>query len=184
MFIQTEATPNPDTVKFIPGGPVMPTGTADYRDENAARVSPLASELFRIQGVAGVFLGADFVAVTRAPGVDWATLKAPILVSIMEFVISGQPVINPRAQSQNYNHINALDDEVTVKIKELIEARVRPAVAADGGDIVFHSYVDGIVTVTMQGACAGCPSSTATLKSGIENMLKHYIPEIREVRAA
>ena len=182
MFIQTEDTPNPATLKFIPGSEVMGQGTADFPDKEAANRSPLARRLFQIDGVEAVFFGADFVTVTKAESQEWFTLKPSILAGIMEHYASGLPVVEADANAQDSDDED--DDDVVKQIKHLLDTRVRPAVAMDGGDIVFHDFEDGIVTLSMQGACSGCPSSTATLKMGIENMLRHYIPEVKEVRPA
>lgn len=181
MFIQTETTPNPATLKFLPGLTVMETGTADFREaEKAKAESPLASRLFDIDGIEGVFFGADFITLTKAEAKEWYLLKPAILGVIMEHFTAGRPVLSaPRDETQNPED----DDEIVVQIKDLLETRVRPFVAQDGGDIVYRGFEDGVVLLTMQGACAGCPSSTATLKLGIENMLRHYIPEVLEVRA-
>lgn len=183
MFIQTESTPNPATLKFIPGRAVMSEGSADFADANAAHRSPLAQRLFRVPGVSGIFLGSDFISVTKAEG-DWQHLKPKILGAIMEHYQSGQPVIDPGlAQGGHIAHdANSEEAQIVEQIKELLDTRVRPAVAQDGGDIVFHGYEDGIVSLHMQGSCHGCPSSALTLKNGIENLLRHYIPEVREVR--
>ena len=183
MFIQTQDTPNPATLKFIPGVPVMPQGTADFADMDAAKPSPLARRLFQVDGVTNVFLGADFVAVTKAEALDWFALKPAILAGIMEHYASGLPAIEDRAMVED-PHQDSADSQTVQQIKQLLDTRVRPAVAMDGGDIVFQGFDDGVVTLQMRGACQGCPSSTATLKMGIENMLRHYIPEVREVRAA
>ena len=183
MFIQTQDTPNPATLKFIPGVPVMSQGTADFGDMNATKPSPLARRIFQIDGVTNVFLGADFVAVTKAASFDWFALKPAILAGIMEHYASGLPVVEDDATVEDPHQASA-DSETVQQIKQLLDTRVRPAVAMDGGDIVFQGFDDGIVTLQMRGACQGCPSSTATLKMGIENMLRHYIPEVREVRAA
>ena len=183
MFIQTQDTPNPATLKFIPGVPVMQTGTADYPAAESATGSPLANRLFQIQGVSGVFLGGDFVAVTKQESRDWFALKPSILAGIMEHYASGMPVVETRAAAEDEGD-DEDDNEVVRQIKQLLDTRVRPAVAMDGGDIVFQGFDEGIVTLQMRGACQGCPSSTATLKMGIENMLRHYIPEVHEVRAA
>ena len=183
MFIQTQDTPNPATLKFIPGVPVMETGTADYPAADSATNSPLARRLFQIDGVRGVFLGGDFVAVTKEEALDWFALKPAILAGIMEHFASGLPVIEEGATVED-PHQDSADSETVQQIKQLLDTRVRPAVAMDGGDIVFQGFDDGVVTLQMRGACQGCPSSTATLKMGIENMLRHYIPEVREVRAA
>jgi Fe-S cluster biogenesis protein NfuA len=183
MFIQTQDTPNPATLKFIPGVPVMDQGTADFADADAAARAPLARRLFQIDGITGVFLGQDFVAVTKAETLDWFALKPSILAGIMEHYASGLPVIENDAALAD-THADGGDSDTVQQIKQLLDTRVRPAVAMDGGDIVFQDFADGIVTLQMRGACQGCPSSTATLKMGIENMLRHYIPEVREVRAA
>ena len=183
MFIQTQDTPNPATLKFIPGVPVMPQGTADFADMDAAKLSPLARRLLQVDGIINVFLGADFVAVTKADLLEWFALKPAILAGIMEHYASGLPVIEDGAMLEEPNQDSA-ETETIKQIKQLLDTRVRPAVAMDGGDIVFQGFDDGIVTLQMRGACQGCPSSTATLKMGIENMLRHYIPEVREVRAA
>ena len=182
MFIQTQDTPNPATLKFIPGVPVMDSGTADYPAADSAAHSPLARRLFQIDGVSGVFLGGDFVAVTKEESLDWFALKPSILAGIMEHYASGMPAGEKADMASD--SADEDDDEVVKQIKQLLDTRVRPAVAMDGGDIVFQGFDDGIVTLQMRGACQGCPSSTATLKMGIENMLRHYIPDVREVRAA
>lgn len=181
MFIQTEQTPNPATLKFLPGREVMGAGTADFSSSDDAKRSPLAERLFGIDGVTGVFLGSDFITVTKIADQDWHLLKPAILGAIMEHYTSGRPVIVAPAESAAESAEE--ESEVVAQIKDLIDTRVRPAVAQDGGDIVFQSFEDGIVYLHMQGSCSGCPSSTATLKAGIENMLKHYIPEVVEVRA-
>jgi len=183
MFIQTEDTPNPDTLKFIPGTAVLDKGTSDFPNSESANTSPLASRLFEIEGVSRVFLATDFISVTKQTGLDWNNLKPSILTGIMDHFSSGLPVINQSDES-NLENSNAEDSETIKQIKDLLETRVRPAVAMDGGDISFCSFESGVVTLQMKGACAGCPSSTATLKMGIENMLRHYIPEVTEVRAA
>ena len=182
MFIQTEDTPNPATLKFIPGTDVMGQGTADFPDKDSAGTSPLARRLFQIEGIDAVFLGSDFVTVTKSNDQEWFTLKPSILAGIMEHYASGLPVVE--ASKDGASEDDSEDDELVKQIKHLLDTRVRPAVAMDGGDIVFHDFEDGIVTLSMQGACSGCPSSTATLKMGIENMLRHYIPEVKEVRPA
>ena len=182
MFIQTQDTPNPATLKFIPGVPVMNSGTADYPAADSASNSPLPRRLFQVDGVRGVFLGGDFVAVTKEESLDWFALKPSILAGIMEHYASGMPVVEADESAGEASDED--DDEVVKQIKQLLDTRVRPAVAMDGGDIVFQGFDDGIVTLQMRGACQGCPSSTATLKMGIENMLRHYIPDVREVRAA
>ena len=181
MFIQTEDTPNPNTLKFMPGIVVLEKNTADFSSAKAASKSNLAKLLFDIDGVKRVFFGSDFISVTKSEELDWDVLKPPILTAIMEHFASGKSIIET---DDVKNHNSEEDTEVVKQIKELIEQRVRPAVAMDGGDISFCSFDEGIVTLEMKGACAGCPSSTATLKMGIENMLKHYIPEVIEVRAA
>ena len=183
MFIQTEDTPNPDTLKFIPGEIVLKTGTVDYASKEVASNSPLASKLFQIEGVSRIFLANDFISVTKDTQFDWNILKPSILTGIMEHYSSGLPAVN-LVVDKNFEVNNTEDTETIKQIKDLLETRVRPAVAMDGGDIIFCSFESGVVTLQMQGACAGCPSSTATLKMGIENMLRHYIPEVREVRAA
>jgi Fe-S cluster biogenesis protein NfuA len=180
MFIQTEATPNPATLKFLPGCEVMAHGTANLTNPETAGKSPLALRLFGLPGVTGVFLGADFVTVTKAEGEDWDGMKPVVLSAIMEHFTSGAPVIEDDGGEAEGNDD---DDEATAQIKELLDTRVRPAVAQDGGDIIFRGFKNGIVYLHMQGACSGCPSSTATLKHGIENMLRYYIPEVMEVRA-
>jgi len=182
MFIQTETTPNPATLKFLPGEPVLRSGTRDYRDVDAAREeSPLAARLFDVDGVEGVFLGSDFVSVTKTDN-DWQLLKPAILGVIMEHYMSGDPVVNDETGGAQEEHFDEADAEIVDAIKDLLETRVRPAVAQDGGDITFHSFKQGVVYLHMRGACAGCPSSTATLKQGIENLLRHFVPEVQEVR--
>ncbi len=188
MFIQTETTPNPNTVKFLPGCEVVRPTPVDLPTREAAEEkSPLAARLFRVDGVERVFLGADFVSVTKSDDFDWNLIKPQVLTSLLEHFSNGFPVLSEELEKQELraggNEINEDDDELTVQIKELLETRVRPAVAQDGGDIVFHKFEEGIVFLEMRGACAGCPSSTMTLKAGIENMLKHYVPEVLEVRA-
>jgi Fe-S cluster biogenesis protein NfuA len=183
MFIQTEATPNPATLKFIPGKAVLENGTRDYRDEDVAVESPLAQRLFQVSGITGVFFGSDFITITKDE-TDWQHLKPTILGVIMEHYMSGAPIIGdgPATAATSEEDFDESDVEIVDTIKELLDTRVRPAVAQDGGDITFHAYRDGIVHLHMQGACAGCPSSTATLKQGIENLLRHFIPEVTEVR--
>lgn len=183
MFIQTEETPNPATLKFLPGHKVAEGGGWDFRDrESAAKASPLAERLFRVEGIVGIFLGANFVSVTKDDAVAWAPLKPAILGILMEHFTAGRPVLT--AQANAAAPVAASEDAAIVEqIQELLETRVRPAVAQDGGDIVLRGFEKGVVFLHMQGACAGCPSSTATLKMGIENMLRHYIPEVVEVRA-
>ena len=181
MFIQTEQTPNPATLKFLPGVGVMPSGTANFTSREATSRSPLAERLFGLPEVSGVFLGGDFITVTKTDDSDWFQVKPAVLAAIMEHFTTGQPVLTGTADEPAANE--GEDDEVVSAIKELLETRVRPAVAQDGGDIIFEEFTDGIVYLHMQGSCSGCPSSTATLKAGIENMLRHYIPEVLEVRA-
>lgn len=181
MFIQTEDTPNPLTMKFLPGKTVMSSGTADFADQGSAERSPLTQRLFDVAGVEGVFLGSDFVSVTKSENGDWQLMKPAILGVIMEHFIAGRPVVESDGEAAEESFGEA-DAEVVDQIKDLLDTRVRPAVAQDGGDIVFRSYRDGVVHLTMQGACQGCPSSAITLKMGIENLLKHYIPEVIEVR--
>ena len=180
MFIQTENTPNPSTLKFLPGRDVMPAGTADFGSAEAATRSPLAAKLFTVDGVASVFLGGDFITVGKTDAATWGTLKPLLLSAIMDFFTAGLlPVINEGAEAVS----DGEETDIVRQIKELLDTRVRPAVAQDGGDIIFRSFDDGIVYVHLQGACSGCPSSTATLKHGIENMLKYYVPEVVAVQA-
>jgi len=184
MFIQTEATPNPATLKFIPGRPVLGDGTLEFRNPDETEGSPLAARLFEIDGVTGVFFGSDFISVTKSEG-EWQHLKPAILGAIMEHFQSGDPVTagGQTGYSETEGEFFAPEDADTVNtIKELLETRVRPAVAQDGGDITFHGYRDGVVFLHMRGACSGCPSSTATLRHGIENLLRHFIPEVQEIR--
>ena len=182
MFIQTESTPNPATLKFLPGQSVLEMGTADFPTADTAQTSPLATRLFAVDGVTGVFFGTDFVTVTKADAVEWDHVKPALLGAIMEHFTRELPVMAVGAQMAEA--VSSDGDPVVEQIQELLDTRVRPAVAGDGGDIVFRGFEDGIVYLSMQGACAGCPSSTATLKMGIENMLRHYIPEVQEVRPA
>jgi Fe-S cluster biogenesis protein NfuA len=183
MFIQTEATPNPATLKFIPGKTVLPEGTADYRTKGDASASPLATRLFEIDGVRGVFLGADFISVTKGDE-EWQHLRPMILGAIMDHYVSGAPTVDEDGANDEAGvAYDPKDEEVVQTIKELLETRVRPAVAQDGGDITFSGFRDGTVYLHMRGACAGCPSSTATLRHGIENLLKHFCPEVQEVQA-
>lgn len=183
MFIQTESTPNPATLKFIPGCAVMPEGTADFRDAEAAARAPLARALFAIDGVTGVFYGADFIAVTKAAG-EWQHLKPAILGAIMDHFTSGAPLLEDGAGTAQPagEGDGGEDDEIVAQIKDLLDTRIRPAVAQDGGDVVFHSFKDGTLYLHLQGACAGCPSATFTLKQGIENMLRYYVPEVEVVQ--
>ena len=183
MFIQTESTPNPATLKFLPGQTVLDMGTADFPTAEGAGASPLATRLFAVEGVKGVFFGNDFVTVTKAEATDWDHVKPAILGAIMEHFQSGQPVMADDAQGTDGHAAHEGEDsEIVGQIKQLLDSRVRPAVAQDGGDITFHGFERGVVYLHMQGACAGCPSSTLTLKMGIENLLRHYIPEVTEVR--
>ncbi|WP_112322019.1 NifU family protein [Oceanibium sediminis] len=182
MFIQTESTPNPATLKFLPGEAVLPAGTADFPSAEAATTSPLASRVFAVEGVTGVFFGPDFVTVTKDETTDWAHIKPAILGAIMEHYQSGQPVMEGDSGAVGHAAHDGPDSQIVNQIKELLDTRVRPAVAQDGGDITFHGFERGVVYLHMQGACAGCPSSTMTLKMGIENLLRHYIPEVTEVR--
>ena len=181
MFIQTESTPNPATLKFLPGQTVLEMGTADFPSSDTAGKSPLAARIFAVAGVTGVFFGTDFVTVTKAEAVDWGHIKPAILGAIMEHYQSGAPVIEGEQAAAHQAH-DGPDSDIVRQIKELLDTRVRPAVAQDGGDITFHGFDRGIVYLHMKGACAGCPSSTLTLKMGIENLLRHYIPEVTEVR--
>jgi Fe-S cluster biogenesis protein NfuA len=191
MFIETENTPNPATLKFLPGQRVMPSGTRDFASPEDAEASPLAEALFDTGEVTGVFLGSDFVSVTAAPGADWSSLKPQVVAVLLDHFVSQAPLfaggdaggISVPADEDAIDDDPA-DAEVIEQIKELIETRVRPAVAGDGGDIRYRGFRDGVVFLTMQGACSGCPSSSATLKQGIEGLLKHYVPEVSEVRAA
>ena len=188
MFIQTESTPNPATLKFLPGKVVLEEGTADFRDAESARASsPLAGRLFDVPGVTGVFFGYDFITVTKRDEPDWQHLKPAILGTIMEHFMSGQPTM-ASAASAGLDHgddgeefYDKEDEELVLTIKELLDTRVRPAVAQDGGDITFRGFENGTVFLHMKGACAGCPSSTATLKHGIQNLLRHFVPEVQQV---
>lgn len=181
MFIQTEGTPNPESLKFLPGTTVMTAGSVDMPDRDAARKSPLAERLFQVDGVTGVFLGGDFITVTKRSDKQWDLLKPALLGVIMEHFVANRPMLAEGALTPAEAEED--DDEIVSQIKELLDTRVRPAVAQDGGDIVFRGFDRGIVYVRLQGSCSGCPSSTATLRMGIENMLKHYVPEVMEVRA-
>ena len=191
MFIETETTPNPATLKFLPGQQVMPSGTRDFASPEDAEASPLAEALFDTGEVTGVFFGSDFVSVTAAPGADWSALKAQVVAILLDHFVSQAPLFSggdasgfavPGEDADIGD--DPADAEIVEQIKELLETRVRPAVAGDGGDIRYRGYRDGVVFLAMQGACSGCPSSTATLKHGIEGLLKHYVPEVTEVRAA
>ena len=185
MFIQTESTPNPATLKFLPGKPVLEAGTLDMPTKAAAAQSPLAEKLFDIPNVGGVFFGSDFISVTKSDG-DWQQMKPAILGAIMEHYMSGAPLVaagaDALAQADDDEFFDAEDAETVDIIKDLIETRVRPAVAGDGGDITFKGYREGIVFLQMKGACSGCPSSTATLQHGIQNLIKHFVPEVVEIR--
>ncbi|OSQ50139.1 NifU family protein [Thalassospira alkalitolerans] len=185
MFIQTEPTPNPATLKFLPGEDVMGRqGTANFTSTDADVKSPLARKLFEIDGITGVFLGGDFITITKDEAKDWQTLKPQILGGIMEHYTSGLPVLEQNSgAATGTSTASEGDNELVSQIKELLDTRVRPAVAQDGGDIVFHKFEDGVVFLEMHGACAGCPSSTATLKMGIENMLRYYVPEVQSVES-
>ena len=187
MFIQTEATPNPATLKFIPGRAVLGSGTMEFTSREAAARSPLAEKLFGVPGVTSVFYGSDFVTVTKAGG-DWQHLKPAILGAIMEHYMSGAPLLadgstgSDDAADEEGEFFNEADAETVATIKDLIETRVRPAVAGDGGDITFRGFRDGVVYLNMKGSCSGCPSSTATLQHGIQNLLRHFLPDVVEVR--
>jgi Fe-S cluster biogenesis protein NfuA len=192
MFIETETTPNPATLKFLPGRQVMPAGTREFTSPEAAEASPLAEGLFDTGEVTGVFFGGDFVSVTAGPGADWSQLKPQVVAVLLDHFVSGMPLFFggdasafavPPDEPMTVEEDPA-DADIVAQIHELLESRIRPAVANDGGDIVYRGYRDGVVHLQMQGACSGCPSSTATLKHGIEGLLKHYIPEVTEVRAA
>lgn len=184
MFIQTEATPNPATLKFLPGRDVLPGEPAEFRNADEAAVSPLAQRLFSIDGVSGVFYGSDFVTVTKSAG-EWQHLKPAILGAIMEHFISGQSLMEGRNEIplDEGEFFEPEQAETVATIKELLDTRIRPAVAGDGGDITFRGYKDGTVFLTMKGSCSGCPSSTATLKHGIQNLLRHFLPEVQAVEA-
>lgn len=193
MFIETETTPNPATLKFLPGRQVMPSGTRDFASPEEAEVSPLAKALFDTGEVCGVFFGANFVSVTAAPGADWSSLKPQVVAVLLDHFISEAPLFTapsasgiavPAETDDLLVPENPADADIVSQIRELLETRIRPAVANDGGDIRYRGYADGVVYLQMQGACSGCPSSTATLKQGIEGLLKHYVPEVTEVRAA
>jgi Fe-S cluster biogenesis protein NfuA len=184
MFIQTEETPNPATLKFLPGRDVYPKGALEFKSSDEAEGAPLVQRLFTLQGVKSIFLGSDFVSVSKHEDTDWVMLKPMVLGALMEHLSMNLPIVNDVPDMQSGHSVNDDDDEIVVQIKELLDTRVRPMVAIDGGDIVFDRFKDGVVFLHMRGACAGCPSSTATLKSGIENMLKHFVPEVQEVRPA
>jgi len=182
MFIETETTPNPATLKFLPGEAVAGEGaTADFTSAAAATRSPLAERLFALPGVARVFLGADFVTVTKADGDDWQGLRPQVLGAIMEHYLAGHGIFAAEAETEESEDVDPADEEIAAQIKELLDTRVRPAVAGDGGDIIFRGFRGGVVKLLMQGACSGCPSSRATLKHGVETMLRHYVPEVQSV---
>ena len=188
MLIQTEPTPNPATIKFLPGRAVMDSGTRDFASYEDADASPLAAAIFSIGDVEGVFFGRDFVSVTAAPGVEWGKLKPQVLEVLLDHFASGAPLFNAGSAADIFIAPEEIDDsgedaEVVAQIRELIDTRVRPAVARDGGDIVYRGFKQGTVFLAMQGACSGCPSSTMTLKQGIESLLKHYVPEVEAVQA-
>ncbi len=184
MFIQTEATPNPATLKFLPGKTVLGDGTLEMRDKEEAFRSPLAERLFEIDGVSGVFFGSDFVTVTKSDSGEWPQLKPAILGAIMEHYQSGAPILTDglAAQAADDEFFDAADEATVATIKDLLDTRVRPAVANDGGDITFRGFKDGVVYLAMKGSCSGCPSSTATLRHGIQNLLRHFVPDVTEVR--
>ena len=182
MFIQTEETPNPATLKFLPGQTVLGTGTANFSDGDNIESSPLAKKLFNVEGVVGVFLGSDFITITKREDFLWEHIKPALLGTIMEFLQSGEEILSDDSRDNSHEIHEGPDSEIIRKITDLLDTRVRPAVAQDGGDITFQSFQEGVVFLHMQGACAGCPSSTMTLKMGIENLLRHYIPEVTEVR--
>jgi Fe-S cluster biogenesis protein NfuA len=188
MLIQTETTPNPATLKFMPGQQVMEAGTRDFASYEDAEASPLAAAIFSTGDVEGVFFGRDFISVTAAPGVEWRQLKPQVLEVLLDHFASGAPLFRPGSAAQivvapDIEDDDPADAEIVAQIRELIETRVRPAVAQDGGDIVYRGFRDGKVFLAMQGACAGCPSSAMTLKRGIESLLKHYVPEVESVEA-
>ncbi|HEY1723404.1 MAG TPA: NifU family protein [Magnetospirillaceae bacterium] len=183
MFIQTETTPNPNTLKFLPGRAVLETGTADFPDRDTAARSPLALRLFALDGVTRVFLGSDFITVAKPDETDWAVVKPMVLGAIMDHYTSGEATLSGEHDSAAGAIPSGEDSEIVVQIKELLDTRVRPSVAGDGGDIIFRGFEDGVVYLHMQGSCSGCPSSTATLKHGIENLLKYYVPEVQAVEA-
>lgn len=191
MLIETELTPNPATIKFLPGRIVMENGTRDFADPEEAAASPLAEALFNLGDVTGVFFGREFISVTAAPGTEWASLKPDVLGILLDHFSANMPLFHAPAAGfsvpsadADYPLDDPADEDIVIQIKELIETRVRPAVANDGGDIVYRGFQKGVVFLQMQGACSGCPSSSATLKNGIEQLLKHYVPEVTEVRAA
>jgi len=186
MFIQTEQTPNPEVLKFLPGREVMGEGSREFRDLDEAKASPLAQTLFALEGVRRVFYGPDFLTVTKEPSLDWSQLKAPILAAVMDHYTAGQPLLSDQGAASGHDDEGAYEGDtaqIVAEIKDLLDTRIRPAVAQDGGDILFSRFDEqtGVVWLNMRGACSGCPSSTATLKAGVENMLKHYVPEVTGV---
>ena len=192
MFIETETTPNPATLKFLPGSEVMPAGTREFTNEDDAAASPLAEALFSLGDVTSVFFGRDFLSVTAGPGVEWSSLKPQVVAVLLDHFVSGAPLFHAGsaagiavpAEADDHRGHAPEDEDIVAQILELIETRVRPAVANDGGDVAFRGYREGVVYLAMQGACSGCPSSAATLKQGIESLIRHYVPEVSEVRAA
>ena len=192
MFIETETTPNPATLKFLPGREVMPAATREFASEEDAAASPLAEALFSLGDVTGVFFGRDFIAVTAGPGVEWSTLKPQVVAMLLDHFVSNAPLFHPGSAAaiavpgDEEGHVGhaAEDEDIVAQILDLLETRIRPAVANDGGDVAFRGYREGVVYLAMQGACSGCPSSAATLKQGIESLIRHYVPEVSEVRAA
>ena len=195
MFIETETTPNPATLKFLPGQQVMPAGTRDFADDEAAAASPLATALFDLGDVTGVLFGRDFIAVTSGAGADWSVLKPQVVAILLDHFVSGAPLFHAAAAGGNGIAVPAEadaasighaaeDEDIVAQILDLIETRIRPAVANDGGDVVYRGFREGVVYLGMQGACSGCPSSSATLKNGIESLIRYYVPEVTEVRAA
>ncbi|WP_417450364.1 NifU family protein [Kordiimonas sp.] len=185
MFIETEVTPNPDTLKFLPGRPVLETGTANFSSPDGAEASPLAEAMFALDGVVGVFLGSDFVTITKPTEMEWSDVKPGVLAGLMQFFASGAPVLlHPEGPAAALAvDEDEADADITEQIKTLLDEKIRPAVAGDGGDIIYRGFKEGVVYLQMQGACSGCPSSTITLKHGIENLLKYYVPEVVDVRA-
>ena len=184
MFIETEATPNPDTLKFLPGKVILDVGTANFPDPDGAEASPLAVAMFALSGVSGVFLGHDFVTITKSHDTEWPNLKPNVLAGLMQFFASGAVILNQGVETEEVAvDEDEADADIIEQIKTLLDEKVRPAVAGDGGDIVYRGFKEGVVYLQMQGACAGCPSSTITLKHGIENLLKYYVPEVVDVRA-
>ncbi len=185
MFIETEVTPNPETLKFLPGRTILETGTASFNDPAGADASPLAEAMFGLDGVTGVFLGYDFVTITKDEAADWGDVKPQVLAGLMQFFASGAPILNHEGAADTSTAVDEdeADAEIIEQIKTLLDEKIRPAVAGDGGDIIYRGFKEGVVYLTMQGACAGCPSSTITLKHGIENLLKYYVPEVVDVRA-